>query len=320
MDCQILTQVKFSHSSTPRNTTPSSRLRLLTLITLLPQSVISSSTVNITSVTPNGNMCTASTIHFWCPCTSCAADHPGNPDGRFHGEVQGHKVVQSIHTGTYHWCDEYFLSPSFDAFAQGVPCCPTQHIEEAHFHFSSTGLCDDCIRNGCVLQREKRGMYGRRTVGEKARLAVRSAAKRERTATKTKEQWELNAKAQREITSQGNDTVTSLPGNPKVGLQRAENNDDQGFLQSADWEWDSFSRHWDKLAARMQRPASSECNVLTDATIDIKHAMETKRSFDNCDPMENDQSHSQHVISDSDLPARPMSRVSVVSRASTSNR
>ncbi|GAB1315546.1 hypothetical protein MFIFM68171_05756 [Madurella fahalii] len=263
-------------------------------------------------------MCTGSIIHFWCPCTNPAADHYREPGDEFYSEAQGHKIVRSISAGTYFWCNKYFLSAAFKPFTRGVPGCPTRCIRDVHLHFRSTRLCDDCVRNGCVLRWETRGMYGRRTAEEKAQLDARAAAKREveREAARIKAKMEMRHEqkwkehARRYIESPGHMENTSWLGRLKSGLRQARINRLSGSPQSADSERDSSSQDGDQPATRKQQThASSKCGVTGGITI----------GNEDHDLAKSDHPHSPHAITDtdSDLPVRPVSRASIASIAST---
>ncbi|KAL2015055.1 hypothetical protein VTK56DRAFT_6421 [Thermocarpiscus australiensis] len=110
-------------------------------------------------------MCSGTLVHFWCPCLECHFNIAEQPYGvaRFRGF--GHKILRTLDSGAYIWCDDYFTSPSFRLLNYGPPNCPGQ-IRYDGKNIRSTTLCDDCVRNGCTLEWRKRSMYGWKGWGE----------------------------------------------------------------------------------------------------------------------------------------------------------
>lgn len=80
--------------------------------------------------------------------------------------VLGHTVVATRDTGAYVWCDQYLFSPNF-SLGVGLPPCPAGSLAFERSAVFSTTLCEFCRLNGCVMEREARSTYGKKSLQER---------------------------------------------------------------------------------------------------------------------------------------------------------
>ncbi|KAK4168127.1 hypothetical protein QBC43DRAFT_284765 [Cladorrhinum sp. PSN259] len=135
-----------------------------------------------------------------------------------HHQVYSHAVVHVQDTGAYQRCEAYTESAKKQLRRFPRPTgCPTGYMTWECSSMLSTSLCELCKSAGCVLDRQARSAYGRRSYEQRKAERNKKAEQLEQTnATATMHAFVHPSRRERKPNEEENDSVAELADDSSI--------------------------------------------------------------------------------------------------------